>query len=64
MMEMKKVEIKMNKPIYLAIPILDIIKILMYEFWYHYIEPKYGNNGRLCYMGTDSFVINIKTSNY
>ena len=42
-MEMKKVEVKMNKPIYLGQAILDISKILMYEFWYNYIKPKYGD---------------------
>ena len=40
-MEMKKVEVKMNKPIYLGQAILDISKTLMYEFWYDYIKPKY-----------------------
>ena len=60
-MEMKKVEIKMNKPIYLGQAILDISKTLMYEFWYDYIKPKYGDKARLCYMDTDSFVMHIKT---
>ena len=40
-MEMKKTEVKMNKPIYLGQAILDISKTLMYEFWYDYIKPKY-----------------------
>ena len=60
-MEMKKVKVKMNKPIYLGQEILDISKTLMYEFWYDYIEPKYKEKARLCYMDTDSFVIYIKT---
>ena len=34
----------------------------MYEFWYDHIKPKYQNNTKLCYMGTDSFIINIKTA--
>ena len=63
-MEMKKVEVKMNKSIYLGQAILDISKTLMYEFWYHYIKPKYRDNARLCYMDTDSFIINIKTENF
>ena len=58
---MKKTKVKMNKPIYLGLSILDIGKILMYEFWYKYMKPKYGNNVKLCYMDTDSFIINIKT---
>ena len=60
-MEMKKVEVKMNKPIYLGQAILDISKTLMYEFWYDYIKSKYKEKARLCYMDTNSFVIYIKT---
>ena len=63
-MEMKKTEVKMNKPIYLGQAILDISKTLMYEFWYDYIKPKYGDKARLCYMDTDSFVMNIKTEDF
>ena len=62
--EMRKVEVKMNKPIYLGQAILDISKTLTYEFWYDYIKPKYGDKARLCYMDTDSFVIHIKTEGF
>ena len=62
--EMKKVEVKMNKPIYLGMSILDISKTLMYKFWYNYIKPKHGDKARLCYMDTDSFVIYIKTEDF
>ena len=61
---MKKTEVKMSKPIYLAFSILDITKTLMYEFWYDYIKPKYGDKATLCYMDTDSFVIHIKTEDF
>ena len=58
--EMKnKTKVKMNKPIYLGMSILDIIETLMYEFWYDYIKPKYQDRAKLCYMDTDSFVIHI-----
>ena len=57
--EMKKTNVKMNKPIYLGLSILEISKILIYEFWYDYMKPKYDNNVKLCYMDTDSFIINI-----
>ena len=36
--EMKKTKVKMNKPIYLGLSILEISKILMYEFWYDYMK--------------------------
>ena len=60
--EMKKTKVKMNKPIYLGLSILEISKILMYEFWYDYMKPKYNDNVKLCYMDTDSFIMNIKTN--
>ena len=63
-MEMKKVEPKMNKSIYLGQAILDISKTLMYEFWCDYIKPKYGNKARFCYTDTDSFVIYVKTDDF
>ena len=58
---MNKTKVKMNKPIYLGLSILDISKILMYKFWYNYMKPKYGNRVKLCYMDTDSFM-SIKTN--
>ena len=63
-MEMKKTEVKMNKPVYFDQAILDISKTLMYEFWYDYIKPKYGDKARLCYMDTDSFIMYIKTADF
>ena len=62
--EMRKVKVKMNKPIYLGLSILDISKITMYEFWYDYVKIKYEDKARLCYMDTDSFVVNIKTTDF
>ena len=62
--EMKKTKVKMNKPIYLGLSILEISKILMCEFWYDYMKPKYANNVKLCYMDTDSFIMNIKTNDF
>ena len=62
--EMKKAKVKMNKQIYLGLSILEISKTLIYEFWYDYTKPKYNNNVKLCYMDTDSFIINIKTNDF
>ena len=62
--EMKKRNVKTNKPIYLGMSILDISKTLMYEFWYNFIKPKYQDKAKLCYMDTDSFVIQIKIEDF
>ena len=59
--EMKKIKVKINKPVYLGLSILEIGKTLMYEFWYDYIKPKYQNKAELCCLDTGSFIINIKT---
>ena len=61
---MKKTKVKMNKPIYLGLSILEISKTLMYEFWYDYMKPKYGDNVKLCNMDTDSFIMHIKTEDF
>ena len=62
--EMKKTKVKMNKPGYLGLSILEISKTLMHEFWYDYMKPKYGGNVKLCYMDTDSFIMHIKTEHF
>ena len=62
--KMNKTKIKMNKPIYLGFSILEISKLLMYEFWYDYMKPKYGENIKLCYMDTNSFIMNIKIEDF
>ena len=36
----------------------------MSEFWYDYIKPKYKGKAKLCYMDTDSFIINIFTEHF
>ena len=59
--ELKKTRVKMTKPLYLGMSILDISKIHIDEFWYDYIRPKYGDKTQLCYTDTDSFIIHIKT---
>ena len=53
----------MNKPVYLGLTVLDLSKTVMYEFWYDYLKPKYGENSKLCYTDTDSFIVYVKTNN-
>ena len=50
---MKKTEIPMNKRLYFGHSISQLSKILMYEFWYDYVKPKYGLKAKLSYMDTD-----------
>ena len=61
--EMKKRKVKTIKSIYLSMSILDISKTLMYESWCDSIKPKY-QKSKLCYMDTDSFIIQIKTEDF
>ena len=46
---MKKTKLKMNQPVYLGLPILEISKTLMYKFWYDYVKPKYGHHVKLIF---------------
>ena len=62
--EIKKAKVKMIKPIYLGMSILDISKTLMYDFWYDCIKLKYEDRSKLCYADTDSFVIHIRTEHF
>ena len=41
----------MNKPVYLRLSILELSKILMYEFWYDYVKPKYGKKSKIVLYG-------------
>ena len=62
--EMGQIKVVMNKPVYLGQAILDLSKIVMYEFHYDYMKPKYGENLQQCYMDTDSLVYHIKTKDF
>ena len=65
--EMGKVKVVMNKPVYLGQAILDLSKMIMYEFHYDYMIPKYSQSCdklKLCYMDTDSFIYSIETEDF
>ena len=51
----------MNKPVYSGLSVLDLSKTVMYEFWSDYLKIKYGDNVKVCYMDTDSFIVHVKT---
>ena len=62
--EMGKIKFVMNKPIYLGQAIVDLSKLVTYEFYYNYTIPKYGKNLKLCHVDTDSLVYLIKTEDF
>ena len=63
--EMGKVKVVMNKPVYLGQAILDLSKIVMYEFHYDYMKRKYAEDKlTLCYMDTDSLIYDIETDDF
>ena len=51
----------MNKLV-LGLSILEISEIVMYEFWYDYVRPKYNKKAKLCYMDTYIFIAHVKTA--
>ena len=59
--EMKKAKILTNKHVFLGLSIIELSKILMYEFWYDFVKLKYGEIPKSCYMNIDSFIVYIKT---
>ena len=63
--EMGKIKVVMNKPVYLGQAILDLSKIVMYEFHYDYMKWKYDDDRlTLCYMDTDSLIYDIATDDF
>ena len=56
-----KVTLTLKKPAYIWMYILDLSKVLVYEFHYDYIKDKYGNNSRLLFTDTDSLMHKTKT---
>ncbi len=61
---MEKTTVKLNKPIYLGMSILDLSKTLMYKFHYDYVKPKYGENANLLFTDTDSLCYEIRTKDF
>ena len=62
--EMRKIKVVMNKPVYIGQAILDLSKIVMYEFHYDYMATKYGKKLDFCYMDTDSLIYNIEAEDF
>ena len=59
-MKMNSLSLKINKPVNLGLSILDISEIAIYEHWYDYAKPKYGDNAKLSFIDTASFIVHVK----
>ena len=57
---MRKTQMLVNKPAFIGLSILGLSKTVIYEFWYHCVEPRYGENRTFCYMNTDSSIVYVK----
>ena len=56
----EKNRVLMNKPVYLELSVLELIKILMYGFGYNYVKSNHGEKSKWCYMDTNGFIVYIK----
>ena len=59
--EIEKTPMIITKPVYSGLTILEISKIVLFQFWYDYVKAKYGERAKLSYRDTDSFTVYIKT---
>ncbi|KYN24367.1 hypothetical protein ALC57_04029 [Trachymyrmex cornetzi] len=58
--ELRKLEVKFNKPIYVGMCILDISKVCLYEFHCDYMLPLFHDKCKIMYTDTDSLIYHIE----
>lgn len=63
LLERTKINVILDRPYPCGIVCLELSKVFMYEFFYFYLKPKFGNRVKLLGSDTDSFILEIKTDN-
>lgn len=61
--ENKKVKLLLNKPVYIGQTILDLSRLVMYDFHYNFMKKLYEDNIKLLFTDTDSLMYEIETPN-
>lgn len=56
-------ELKLKRPVNIGQAVLDLSKLLMYDFWYNDIKTQYGNKAQPLYTDTDSLLFQVETPN-
>lgn len=62
--EMSKTQVVMDKPIAVGMAILELSKVVMYDFYYGHLKPQYGHNVTMLYTDTDSFILEVETPDF
>jgi len=61
MIKAARKKVTLNKPISVGFAILELSKLVMYEFYYDYLKVRYGNRCSLLFTDTDSLCCQIET---
>jgi len=61
LVESERTKIMLNKPVAIGFTILEFAKLVMYEFYYDCLLPKFGDKLHLCFSDRDSFICHIET---